>query len=118
VGALRCEGLVAPAVLDGAINGDAFLAYVEQILRPTLKPGDVVTMDNRRCDFSDEPERFHLEWKRSGLYYFMFREQFLRPEIASRFQSGRYCSSASARICVASSTSKAAALAETSHGRA
>jgi|tagenome__1003787_1003787.scaffolds.fasta_scaffold16289698_1 hypothetical protein len=34
VGALRCEGLVAPAVLDGAINGDVFLAYVEQILRP------------------------------------------------------------------------------------
>ena len=49
VGALRCDGLVAPAVLDGPINGDAFLAYVEQILRPTLKPGDVVIMDNLRC---------------------------------------------------------------------
>ena len=48
VGALRCDGLVAPAVLDGPINGDAFLAYVEQILQPTLKPGDVVIMDNLR----------------------------------------------------------------------
>ena len=45
---LRCDGLVAPAVLDGATNGDAFLACAEQILRPTLKPGDVVIMDNLR----------------------------------------------------------------------
>ena len=36
----------APFVLDGPINGKAFLAYVEQILVPTLKPGDVVVMDN------------------------------------------------------------------------
>jgi transposase len=33
-------------VLDGPINGEAFLAYVEQILAPTLKPGHVVVMDN------------------------------------------------------------------------
>jgi transposase len=33
-------------VLDGAMNGLAFVAYVEQILAPTLKPGDVVVMDN------------------------------------------------------------------------
>ncbi len=33
-------------MLDGPINGEAFLAYVEQILVPTLKPGDVVVMDN------------------------------------------------------------------------
>jgi transposase len=49
VGALRCDGLTAPAVLDGAITGDAFLAYVEQILAPTLRQGDVVIMDNLRC---------------------------------------------------------------------
>ncbi len=39
-------GLTAPLVLDGAINGEAFRAYVEQILVPTLKPGDIVVMDN------------------------------------------------------------------------
>ncbi len=46
VAALRVNGLTAPLVLDGAINGDAFRAYVEQILAPTLTPGDVVIMDN------------------------------------------------------------------------
>ena len=46
VGALRRSGLTAPMVLDGAMHGAAFLAYVEQVLVPTLKPGDVVVMDN------------------------------------------------------------------------
>jgi transposase len=46
VAALRTTGLTAPLVLDGAINGDAFRAYVEQILAPTLLPGDIVIMDN------------------------------------------------------------------------
>jgi putative transposase len=49
IAALRYDGLTAPAVIDGAITGDAFLAYVEQVLRPTLKKGDVVIMDNLRC---------------------------------------------------------------------
>jgi transposase len=48
VGALRCDGLTAPMVIDGAINGELFLATVEQVLVPTLKPGDVVIMDNLR----------------------------------------------------------------------
>lgn len=43
---LRCDRIEAPCVLDGPINGQSFLAYVEQILVPTLKPGDVVIMDN------------------------------------------------------------------------
>ena len=38
--------MTAPLVLDGPMNGDAFRAYVEQILVPTLSPGDVVIMDN------------------------------------------------------------------------
>ncbi len=46
VAALRCTGLTAPCVLDGAINGETFLAYVDQFLCPTLSPGDVVIMDN------------------------------------------------------------------------
>ena len=44
--ALRCDDLTAPCVLDGPINGESFLAYVEQTLAPTLKPGDIVIMDN------------------------------------------------------------------------
>ncbi len=38
--------MTAPMVLDGAMNGTAFLAYVEQVLVPTLQPGDVVVMGN------------------------------------------------------------------------
>lgn len=46
VGALRLSGMTAPMVLDGAMHGAAFLAYVEQVLVPTLQPGDIVIMDN------------------------------------------------------------------------
>jgi transposase len=46
VAALRSEGLTAPMVVDGAINGRVFLAYVRQQLVPTLRPGDIVVMDN------------------------------------------------------------------------
>ena len=45
-GALRLSGMTAPMVLDGPMNGAAFLAYVEQVLVPTLRPGDIVVMDN------------------------------------------------------------------------
>lgn len=44
--ALRSGGLTAPLVVDGAINGDVFLAYVRQQLVPTLQQGDLVIMDN------------------------------------------------------------------------
>lgn len=43
---LRVDGLTAPMVLDGPMNGDWFRAYVEQVLVPTLSPGDIVVMDN------------------------------------------------------------------------
>jgi len=43
---LRQDGLVAPFVLDGPMNGEAFRLYVEKILVPTLRPGDIVVMDN------------------------------------------------------------------------
>ncbi len=46
VGALRLHGMTAPMVLDGPMNGPAFLAYVEQVLVPTLAPGETVIMDN------------------------------------------------------------------------
>ncbi|ROQ02943.1 transposase [Stella humosa] len=44
--ALRADRIDAPCVFDGPINGERFLAYVEQALVPTLRPGDVVVMDN------------------------------------------------------------------------
>jgi transposase len=44
--ALRCDRIDAPGVIDGPINGESFLAYVEQILIPTLRPGDIVIIDN------------------------------------------------------------------------
>jgi transposase len=43
---LRATGLVAPTVVDGPMTGDVFVAYVQQQLVPTLRPGDVVVMDN------------------------------------------------------------------------
>jgi transposase len=46
VAGLRLSGLSAPMVLDGAMNGAAFKAYTEQVLAPSLKPGDIVVMDN------------------------------------------------------------------------
>ena len=49
VAALRTDGITAPLVVDGALNGDVFVAYVRQQLAPTLRPGDVVVMDNLAC---------------------------------------------------------------------
>jgi transposase len=46
VGGLRLGGMTAPMLLDGAMNGAAFLAYVEQVLVPSLNKGDIVVMDN------------------------------------------------------------------------
>ena len=42
----RFQSLIAPLVIDGAINGELFLAYVRQQLAPALQPGDIVVMDN------------------------------------------------------------------------
>jgi hypothetical protein len=49
VAGLRADGLTAPTVVDGAMNGPTFLAYVEQQLVPALRPGAVVVMDNLSC---------------------------------------------------------------------
>lgn len=46
IAAIRHDGVVAPYIHDGAINGDVFLAYAEQVLAPALEPGDIVIMDN------------------------------------------------------------------------
>ena len=46
VAALRPHAITAPAVFDGPIDNDSFRAYVEQVLAPTLRRGDVVVLDN------------------------------------------------------------------------
>ena len=71
--ALRHEGLTAPMVVDGAINGELFLADVEQILLPTLQKGDIVVMDNLSLGTIDRPfdslrtTRSHEVWERWGV---------------------------------------------------
>jgi len=46
VAGLRCDGIIAPCVFDGPIDGECFLAWVLQFLVPDLRPGDIVVMDN------------------------------------------------------------------------
>jgi hypothetical protein len=46
IAALRHDRVDAPCVIDGPINGDLFTAYVEQVLVPTLRPGDIVILGN------------------------------------------------------------------------
>ena len=48
IAALRINGLTAPYAIDGAMDGPSFLAYVEQVLAPTLRKNDIVFMDNLR----------------------------------------------------------------------
>lgn len=46
IAALRHDRITAPWIIDGPINGDIFLAYVLNVLCPTLQPGDIVIIDN------------------------------------------------------------------------
>jgi transposase len=46
IAGLRHDEMVAPFVIEGAMNGETFLAYIEQCLAPTLQSGDIVIMDN------------------------------------------------------------------------
>ena len=54
---LTCEGLIAPFVLDGPINAECFLAYVEQILVPVLRQGDTVILDNLSSHKNEQAAR-------------------------------------------------------------
>ena len=56
VGALRLTGMTAPMVLDGPINSRAFQAYVDQVLVPELKPGDVVLFQTGHLDKHFKPQ--------------------------------------------------------------
>lgn len=54
IAALRYDQISAPMVLDGPIDGAWFLAYVEQVLAPTLRPGDIIVLDNLGSHRSDK----------------------------------------------------------------
>ena len=71
VAGLRVEGLTAAAVFDGPLDNPTFLAYVEQVLVPTLRPGDVVVLDN--LVMHKQPE-VHAAIERAGA-----RLRFLPP---------------------------------------
>lgn len=68
VAALRQHGITAPMVLEGPIDGAWFLAYVEQVLAPTLAPGDIVVLDNLGSHKSDKI-RQAIEAKGASLLY-------------------------------------------------
>jgi transposase len=53
IAALRCDRVTAPYLLDGPMDGPNFIAYVDQILAPTLKKGDIVLMDRVRLHMVD-----------------------------------------------------------------
>lgn len=54
IAGLRADRLIAPWVIDGAMDGDSFVTYVETQLAPCLKPGDVVVIDNLSAHNRDE----------------------------------------------------------------
>lgn len=57
IAALRAGGIIAPMVVAGAINGDALRAWVEEVLGPELRPGDIVVWDNLSIHTSAEVAR-------------------------------------------------------------
>lgn len=65
-GALRLTGMPAPFVYEGAVNGNVFLAYVEQVLLPTLQPGDIVVMDMCGCPRLCKKKSFEEQGAWSG----------------------------------------------------
>ena len=57
IAGLRHDGLTAPWVIDGAMDGDAFVKYIETQLAPTLNPGDVVVLDNLPAHKKEKAEK-------------------------------------------------------------
>jgi transposase len=54
IAAVRLDGITAPAVIDGPIDHDVFTAYIDQVLVPTLRPGDLVVVDNLGAHRGDD----------------------------------------------------------------
>ena len=85
IAALRCDGLTAPWVVDGAMDRAAFNAYVETQLAPTLRPGDVVIADNLSVHKS---ARAAQALKARGAW-FLFLPQYSPDLNPSRWRSPR-----------------------------
>lgn len=66
IAALRHDGITAPCLFDGPINGENFRAYVEQVLLPTLRAGDVVVMDTSAATRAKSCERPSDQSSRDG----------------------------------------------------
>jgi transposase len=49
IAALRLDGMLAPFIIEGAVNTAVFETYTQRILAPILRPGDIVVMDNLSC---------------------------------------------------------------------
>ena len=86
--AMRNDRIDAPCVIDGPINGQSFLAYVEQVLVPTLKPGDIVIIDNLG---SHKGKAVRRSIRAAGELF------FCRPTVQTSIRSSR--SSPSSRHC-------------------
>lgn len=54
---LSIQGILAPLIVDGAMNGDLFVAWLEQELFPHMKPGDILVLDNLRVHKVEEVEK-------------------------------------------------------------
>jgi transposase len=78
LGAMRAEGFIAPLVVDGAMTGELFLAYVERVLIPELRVGDVVVMDNLSCH-TQKAVRGLLEGAGFGVEYLPAYSPDLNP---------------------------------------
>ena len=92
VAALRHNKMTAPMVINGAMSGETFLAYVEQCLVPTLRRNDIVVMDNLRATKSQESERQSRKRRRQFATCRSTRPTLIRSR----------CRTANSRLCCAS----------------
>lgn len=69
VAALRIDCLTAPYAVDGAMDGPSFLAYVEKVLVPTLRKGDIVFMDNLRTHKIEGVRGVDRSFRRNGALF-------------------------------------------------
>ena len=73
IAGLRTDGLTAPYVIEGAMNGPAFLTYIEQVLAPALDKGDVVFMDNGQIIERSPPAQIFAQPKEARTRAFLER---------------------------------------------
>ena len=86
VGGLRLGGMTAPMVLDGPMDGPVFLAWIEQMLVPTLEAGDIVVMDNLPAHKPDAV-RAAIQAQRRGPWRYLAAGCSARSQSRSRWPS-------------------------------